>query len=195
MKTAYILACLTIVLDLTSPPPVQALDIGDHHYPDQISVDGKPLKRVGAGLREFLFFDIYSMGLYSKSASCKPSVIVSQNEPKYLLLKMSRDIPAKRLASNMKDTLEANLPKNAPQQLKDNVTRFISYLKKDCKKNSTLSLTYFPKKGTILKQDNRRLGQTIKGHAFIELILKSYFGLNTCCSKLKQAVLNSCHRS
>ncbi|MCP4600805.1 MAG: hypothetical protein GY847_09780 [Proteobacteria bacterium] len=183
-----------IVIGLVVPHRSNATSVGGHEYPARIEVGGESLKLVGAGIREFLFIDIYTMGVYSESGCCNPKKIVEKDEIKYIRLRMSRHIPARRLASNMKTTLNENLHKNSGKELKKKVEQFVTYLKKDCPKNSTLEIIYIPQKGTTLKQNGKILGRTIAGKDFSNVIFSSYFSGNTCCSGLKESILDSCKK-
>ncbi len=157
-----------------------------------MKVEDKTLKLIGAGLREFLFIDIYRMSAYSETGSCKPSDIVYKNENKALRLKMLRDIPAERMRSTLRDTLEANLPEGKPNtKLKKKIEEFLARYKTDLKKGSYIELIYIKDKGTIVKRDGVRLGITT-GKGFADLLWKSYFGGNTCCSSLKSDILKEC---
>ncbi len=192
MNQYRIIFPVAFVLAFVLPQQSRAVKAGGHDYPSRVEIVGKSLKLVGAGLREFLFVDIYSMGMYSESRRCNTREIIKKDEVKYLRLRMSRHIPAKRLASNMKKTLNNNLPPNAEMHLLDKVRKFVSFLKKDCPKDSTLEIIYIPQKGITLKQDGKILGKTIAGKDFQELIFRSYFGTNTCCSGLKESILEYC---
>ena len=62
-----------------------------------VVVHGKPLKHLGTGLEEYLFFDIYELDAYTESGVCSLSDIVYTSEAKMLRLTMSRNIPVNHL--------------------------------------------------------------------------------------------------
>ena len=160
-----------------------------------INVNGKPLKLLGTGLREFLFIDIYSLSAFSESGACKPSEIVYKNEPKALRLTMLRNIPVDRLTSNLKSTFEDNMPKKGDTaELKKKIDTFLSYFKKDLSKGTAVEITYAPGQGTIAKRNGKPVGPATKGKAFAELVWRSYFGGNTCCAGLKSDIINACQK-
>jgi hypothetical protein len=165
---------------------------GPSPYPAKSTVAGQSLKRIGSGLREFLFFDIYTMGAYSTSGSCDPGAIVYKDEVKYLRLDMIREISKERMRSTLRDTLLDNLPKNNTEQMKKKIEVFLSYLKKDLQKGAVMEILYVPGKGTLLKQDGRDLGPYTTGKQFAETLWRSYFGGNTCCKSLKSDIIEQC---
>ncbi len=161
-------------------------------FPASVTVEGKQVHRIGSGLREFLWLDIYVMGAYSSSGSCNPRSMVSTDESRYLRLYMEREIPKSRMVSNLKGSLEDNLPANASAQLKAKVQTFVGYIKSDFKEGSMVEIYYVPGKGTGLKKDGRRLGPNIPGKDFADTVWRAYFGRNTCCSGLKRQIIESC---
>lgn len=158
------------------------------------TVNGKELKFIGEGLREFLFIDIYKLAAYSESGACKPTDIVYKNETKMMRLKMMRDIPASRLKSNLKSTFEDNLPKKGDiEGLKKKIDSFLSMFKQDLKSGAKVDIIYTPGQGTIIKRNGKTIGHATKGKDFSDLVWRSYFGGNTCCSGLKKSIINACN--
>ena len=158
------------------------------------TVNGKELKLLGEGLREFLFIDIYKLAAYSESGACKPTDIVYKNETKMMRLKMMRDIPADRLKSNLRSTFEDNLPQKGDiEGLKKKIDSFLSMFKDELTAGSKVDIIYTPGQGTIIKRNGKQIGHPTKGKDFSELVWRSYFGGNTCCSGLKKSIINICN--
>ncbi len=64
-RVVAVLALLLLV-----PTMALALKVEGNAYPKEVSIQGKQLKLVGAGLREKWFFDVYSMGAYTERGAC-----------------------------------------------------------------------------------------------------------------------------
>ncbi len=157
------------------------------------NVNGKELKLLGEGLREFLFIDIYKLAAYSESGACRPTDIVYKNETKMMRLKMMRDIPADRLKSNLKSTFEDNLPKKGDiEGLKKKIDTFLAMFKQDLKAGNKIDIIYTPGQGTIIKKNGQKIGHATAGKDFSDLVWRSYFGGNTCCKGLKSEILKTC---
>jgi hypothetical protein len=160
-----------------------------------LTVNGKNLKHLGEGLREFLFIDIYKMNAYSESGACTPTEIVYKNETKMLTLTMIRSIPKDRLTSNLRSTFEDNLPKKGDiEGLKKKIDTFLSMFKKDLDAGTDVDIIYTPGKGTIIKEKGKQIGQATAGKDFAELVWRSYFGGNTCCKALKSSIIEACKK-
>lgn len=161
-------------------------------FPPTVKVGGSAVQRIGWGLREFLFIDIYELGAYSKSGSCDPRAIVSREETRYMKLRMMRDIPKARLVSNLRKSLLKNLPANASAELQGKVETFLGYLKSDLKEGAIVEIVYRPGAGTTLKAGGAALGPTVPGKDFADVVWRAYFGPKTCCSSLKDDILEVC---
>jgi hypothetical protein len=171
-----------------------AADEGRSENPLSITVNGKTLRLIGSGLREFLFFDIYTMSAYSESGRCDVQSIVYKDETKYLRLNILREISRGRMVSTLKDTLTKNLPPNPSEKLKQNIDAFLTKFTQDLQKGSIVEIVYLPGNGTLLKQNGRQLGAPTEGKDFSDTLWKSYFGSDTCCSGLKSSILEQCNR-
>jgi hypothetical protein len=181
-----IVAPFTLLCLLVNPISLAANDV---------NVNGKSLKHLGEGLREFLWVDIYKMNAYSESGSCKPTDIVYKNETKMLSLKMIRSIPKDRLTSNLRSTFEDNLPKKGDVEgLKKKIDSFLSMFKKDLNSGTVVDIVYSPGQGTIIKEKGKQVGKATPGKDFADLVWRSYFGGNTCCKSLKLSILEACRK-
>lgn len=183
---------LVVIAALSTSLSATAAVAFDSSFPPTITVDGKSLKKIGSGLREFLFFDIYKLAAYSQSGSCDANTIVSKDEAKYLRLDMLREIPKARMVSTLRESLEDNLPANASPELKAQVEAFLGSFKGDVPEGARVEISYVPGKGTTLKQSGHQLGGVTTGKAFADTLWRAYFGRKTCCSDLKEEVLEEC---
>ncbi len=159
-----------------------------------VVVHGKPLKHLGTGLEEYLFFDIYELDAYTESGACALSDIVYTSEAKMLRLTMSRHIPVNHLKWQVKKNFERNLPKNGNDSLKKKVSTFLSYFKHDLPKGTAVDIAYVPGYGSTIKEDGRPLGPPIPGPDFPVLTWRTYFGGNTCCEQGRNMIIEQCRQ-
>lgn len=160
-----------------------------------VTVKGKTLTLIGAGLREFLMFDIYKMAAYSESGSCAPNDIIRKNEIKTLRLFMLKDIPASRMRSTLRSTLEDALEEGKDNSaLQKKIDAFLARMDRDLKTGDYVELTFLPGKGTLIKRNGKRLGGFTPGKDFADLLWASYFGKKTCCKSLKSDILGQCKK-
>ncbi|RME24035.1 MAG: hypothetical protein D6806_10235 [Deltaproteobacteria bacterium] len=189
MKRFVVVVCL-----LALPAMVLALTVEGQNYPSQLTVEGKQLKLVGAGLREKWFFDVYTMGAYTESGSCDKARIIKDDEVKMLRINMLRDVSAEKMASTIGESFEEHMPKNADEKLKKQRRTFESYFKKECSEGTVLEFIYVPGKGTILKQNGKEMGPVLEGKAFQEVLWDIYFGKDTCCDDLIEQIIDGCKK-
>lgn len=183
---AAVLFALTV--SATQPAHAEA----DASFPATASVEGTTVKRIGSGLREFMFMDIYTMGAYSQSGTCSATALTSKDEVRYLKLVMKRELPKNRMTSNMRGSLEKNLPRDASEELKGKVETFLSYIKSDLPEGGVVEIAYRPNVGTTLKLNGKSLGPAVPGKDFADTLWRSYFGPKTCCNSLKEQILEPC---
>jgi len=160
--------------------------------PATVTIEGTTVKRIGSGLREFLFLDIYEMAAYSKSGTCSASALTTTDEPRYLQLAMMRHIPKERMISNLRGSLEKNLPANPSDELKGQIDTFLGYINADLDEGAKVEIYYLPGKGTALRLNGKSLGPAVPGKDFADTLWRSYFGPKTCCSSLKEQILEPC---
>lgn len=163
-------------------------------YDKAITVEGKSLKLVGAGLREKWFVDVYTLGSYSESGACDTKSLIHKDEAKYLRINMLRDVEAEKMASAIRESFDKVTPKNASPELRSQIKKFLGYFTKKCSKGSVLEFTYVPGKGTALKQDGKQLGAALGGKEFAQLFWSVYFAKNGCCDDLRKQILKSCKK-
>lgn len=183
-----------VVAVVCVPMFAKGVTVEGSKYPATITVEGKNLKLIGAGLREKWFFDVYTMGAYSESGSCNLSEIVNKTEVKYLRLDMKRDVSAEKMSSSIGESFEEHMPKNAPAKLKQQRKTFESLFKNECTEGTVLEFVYIPGKGTTLKQNGKELGPPLEGDGFQKVLWDIYFSKNTCCDGLLEQIQETCKK-
>ena len=99
---------------------------------------------------------------------------------------------AERMRSTLRETLVDNLPKDKDNStLMEKIDSFLARMDRDLKEGNYVELVFIPGQGTLVKRDGKKLGVTT-GKGFADLLWKSYFGGNTCCSSLKSDILKAC---
>jgi hypothetical protein len=105
---------------------------------------------------------------------------------------MMRDIPRDRLVSNFRKSLEKNLPDKNAAELQGKIDTFLGYIRSDLAEGSVAEIFYAPSKGTLIKHQGRLLGAPVPGKDFADLVWRAYFGPKTCCSGLKEDIIEAC---
>ena len=170
--------------------PATAKDPDAAKFPATLKVSGKPLKRVGNGIREKYFLKVYAIGTYSESGSCDPQTIISAEETKLIRLEFLRDLSAEKFTASLSEAFDRALPAG-DNELKAQVAQFMGWFKSEGKEGATYEFTYKAGKGTMLNHNDKTLGQ-IPGKKFSDLLWGIYYGDKTCCEDLRDELIKSC---
>lgn len=144
----------------------------------------------GAGLRNFLFFDIYVAALYLPRKLSDAHEVLKSDLPRRLRITLLRDMDAdrdlQRLLGGMRDN-------NTPEELAaihEQVQHFLQLLRAmgTIEKGSVVRLDYLPESGTHVWLNHRLLG-TVPGADFNRCVLKIWLGDRPIQESLKKALL------
>lgn len=154
------------------------------------SLEGVDLVLNGAGLRNFLFLDVYVMALYLPKRLSDANAVLKQDLPRSVKITLLRDVSAERDVGFLMAGLEAN---NTPDELAAihvQLEQFLRLMRAlgTIAKGSVLQLDYLPNVGTRVWL-NQRLLDTVPGAAFNRSVLKIWLGDQPTQENLKKALL------
>ena len=161
-------------------------------FAESVTVEGRELKLIGAGLREKLLFDIYALGAYTESGRCERGVLVGADERKHLRIDLLMDLPGERLGKSMAEALGRHTPAGASAQLRQQVVTFQGYFQGDYPKGTVISVSYIPGRGTLTLRNGKPLGPPMPGVGFQRLLFDVYFGPKACCAGLLEDIMGHC---
>ena len=183
------LSAAALACALLAAPVAHALNVEGREFAPAVTVDGKALKLVGAGVREKWFFKVYAMAAYSTSGACSASSLVNADEPKYLRIEMLRSVDAAKMGSTIGEAFDEHMPKDASPALRSQRATFQGYFTKACSEGSVLEFLYDPAVGTTFRQNGQSMGSPLAGREFARVLWDIYFGTDSCCDTLKASVL------
>lgn len=187
------LSLVAFVFVFTALPALAVdLTVEGNSYPDTVTIEGKVLKRLGAGLRQKWIVDVYTLAAYSASGNCAPATIVNEDAAKYMRIDMLRDVSAQKMGDTISGSFREHMPANASDLLKKQSDEFQGYFKEKCSKKTVLEFYYIPGKGTTIQQNGKVLGPVLVGADFAKVLWDIYFGSKTCCKATKSQILESC---
>ncbi len=193
-RTVTQLGAIVLMVPLMVPLSAQNQIVKGNTYADTVEVGVRTLTLIGAGLREWWWFDVYTMGAYAENRTCDPQMLISMDGAKSLRIDLLRDIDAKSMAAEIEKALEKNLPPDAPLGLRSQIDTFRGYFKKDLEKGDSMEMTYVPGVGTALMQNREQQGVTVPDKGFADILWASFFSSETCCSGLKKQIFEHCSR-
>jgi len=185
LRTGALLLAVAFALGSAA---ANAKEIEGITYPDELNVGGHELKLVGVGLRTKWFFNVYTLGAYSKSGKKSASALVGANEPKFIWLKMMRGISAEKMNDAIDEGFENNVPDDQQAGLKERVNTLKSYMPKNLGKGLDVGFTYRPGEGTLVTVGKAPKG-TIAGEDFARGLFSIWFGRKPADKSLKRRVL------
>jgi len=183
MKTRALLA---ILLCLALAPFALAREIGGVKLADTVSVDGKPLKLNGGGIRTKAIFKVYVAGLYLETPSKDASAVVSSDQIKRVQLSLLRDLGKSKITEAISEGFEKN-SKAQMGTLKARLDRFNAMIP-DLEKGDQIVLTYVPGKGTAVSAKGAEKGM-IEGKDFADALFSVWLGAEPVQEDLKKAML------
>jgi len=194
MSHRILAASALFALLLTASWVGAQVTVEDNTYPATLQVKGQTLKLIGAGLREKLVFDVYTLGAYTLSGRCERGVLVSADEPKHLRIDLLMSLPGEKLGRSMAESLAKHTPPGATATLKQQVTTFQGYFRGDYPKGSVVEVSYVPGVGTSTSRNGKALGEPLPGAEFQRLLFDVYFGPKACCPDLLKSIMGHCRK-
>jgi hypothetical protein len=156
--------------------------------PEAVAVGGKSLKLNGIGVRTKSMFNIkvYVAGLYLEVPSNNAARILAADSARRLELHMTHNAPRDRLMDEFLTGISQNSKGNTAE-LKERLDKCLATIP-DMQEGQTLSLSYVPGKGTVLKAAGRA-EVAAPGKDLADAIFLAWLGENPLDSDLKEHLL------
>lgn len=161
-----------------------------------VRVDGVDLVLNGAGLRNFMFFDVYVMALYLPKRVTDANAVLKQDLPRRLQITFLRDVLTERDVDFLMDGLVENNTQEELAVIQGQLDHFLRIVRAMGKiaKGGVVQLDYLPDVGTRVWLNQRLLG-TVAGEAFNRSVLKIWLGDHPTQADLKKALLGEAQKA
>jgi hypothetical protein len=177
---------LAAILALLLAVPAPALELAGVEVPEAVTSGGRTLRLNGAGLRRFLFFEIYVGALYLEHRTSDPAAIFGSDTAWRVDLRFLRDVGHDRIIGAIREAFENNSPGQLPRLL-PGLERLHAVLA-ELRKGEQLSIAYLPGTGTTLTAPGGD-SATVEGKPFGDAILRTWLGERPADGSLKQRML------
>lgn len=195
MSTRNILKQLLAIglLALASALPSQAAEVGGVKIDDAVTVEGKPLKLNGAGIRTKFVFKVYAMGLYLTDHKTTPTEVQALAGPKRVTIVMMREVASDELAKTFVAGLNANSSAAEKAKISDQTQKFEKMFSvvPVVKKGDVITLDWLPATGTVSQLNGKALGEPLPDAAFYNAVLRIWLGEKPVDDALKPALLGA----
>lgn len=183
------LAAVACALAVAAAHVARANDVEGVDFPAQVvPVPGAaPLVLSGAGVRHFLLFDVYAVGLYLPALAPSAEAAISAPGRKRVSIAMLRDVDAAQFVDSLEKALRANHDEAAMQALAPSVARFESIFTslQVVKKGTRIAIDQVPDAGTVVAIDGTPR-EPIPDAAFYPALLRNWLGEHPVQADLKR---------
>ena len=156
-------------------------------FPDQISIDNRKLKQLGAYRYVYrFFFPLYEVALYAEPSADAKNVL-DADTPFHLTFRYLRDIEKSVILQAADKMLDKNLSAKEQDQIAERI-RNLNTAYTGVEEGDTSSLTYDPEKGTTLRI-NGKPRTTIPGQDFARLYFRIWLGPEPLSKSLRDHLL------
>jgi len=165
--------------------PAAAKDVDGTAVPDTLTVEGRTLRLIGAGVRTKWMFSVYVGALYAEKPTFNAVNLIKSDQVKAMNLHLLRDVT--------KDKIVESIREGFTKQSKDQMPALEGRLDQmaaavpDLKKGDVLTLTYVPAKGVVMGGAAKET--VIPGKDFADALFSVWLGPDPVDSDLKRKLL------
>ncbi|MFN7134079.1 MAG: chalcone isomerase family protein [Myxococcales bacterium] len=163
-------AALLIVAGVGLGGTADAKTLKGVSLPDEVQVEGAPLQLNGLGMKRFLFFDLYAVGLYLENPTSEPQEAIQSEQRKRVHVRMLKSVSGDRIASELRKRFERTVPN--VEQLRDRIDRLAAAIP-DMSNGYDFWITYVPARGTVLRGEDG-VEVVIEGKDFADALLQVF---------------------
>ena len=173
----------------------QAAEVAGVKFAERIDDGPGDAKLVlnGAGLREWLFLDVYAMGLYLPERKTRAEEILALAGPIRIAIRMLRDVSAESFTEALIDGLRKNHSDAEMVRFGPRIAQLTGIMAeiKEAKAGMAIDIDWAQGEGLRLRIDGQPAGQPIVGVDFYRALLRVWLGLNPVQDDLKAALLGA----
>jgi hypothetical protein len=167
-----------------------AAEVGGARVPDQVQLAGQGLVLNGAGVRTFLFMDMYVAALYLPSKQTSGAAALAEKGPRRIELHVLREAPSSRFLGAFRKGMEKNNSEQVLAALAPRLNAFEQLFKgvEDVAAGSVIAFDGVPGEGLRATLNGKELGR-IAGDDFYRALLSIWLGEHPVQDDLKKRLL------
>lgn len=153
-------------------------------------LDGVELVLNGAGLRNFLFLDVYAVALYLPRRQTQADDVLRHDLPRRVWITFLREVSPERDLEYLLVSLRENSTPEELAPMQERIEQFMQMIRAagPLAKGSVVRLDYLPRIGTRVWLNQRHVG-TVPGADFNRAVLRIWLGAQPTQESLKRALL------
>jgi hypothetical protein len=184
-------AATLLALAGLQPVTAFATEVAGVKFDDSVTVNGAPLKLVGAGLRTKVVFKVYALGLYLTEKKNSVADILAAPGPRRVQIVVLRELTSEEFGNAFMHGLNANSDQAERSKLVTQTKQFGEMFASipGLKKGDVLTVDWIPGSGTQCMLNGKNVGGVLQDQAFYNALLKIWLGDKPVDSTLKAQLL------
>lgn len=189
------IACAALLAVVTGTwlgtTPVMAASLEGQMFDETAVLSDRTLRLNGLGLRGVAWIKAFVAGLYLTAPSKDSAQVLTMPGPKRLRLKIMLDAPSNELTKSLTSRIARHEPEPVKTQIAprlQNLAALIDGLG-ELKVGDTIDLDFQPDRGTILRHNDKAIGQPVAGDDLYRAVLKIFIGEHPADKRMKEGLL------
>lgn len=189
------LACAALLALVTGTSlgttPAAAASLEGQVFDDTAVLADRTLRLNGLGLRGVAWIKAFVAGLYLPAPTRDAAQVLSMPGPKRLRLKIMLEAPSSELSKSLTSRIARHEPEGVKAQIGSRLERLASQIDGlgELKVGDTVDLDFQPDLGTVLRFNDRAVGQPVAGDDLYRAVLKIFVGEHPADKRMKEGLL------
>jgi hypothetical protein len=189
------LACAAMLALVTGTwvgaSPAQAATLEGQAFDDTTVLADRTLRLNGLGLRGVAWIKAFVAGLYLPAPTKDAAQVLSMPGPKRLRLKIMLDAPSSELTKSLTSRIARHEPEAVQTQIGTRLQTLAGLIDGlgELQVGDTVDLDFQPDRGTVLRHNDRAIGQPVAGDDLYRAVLKIFVGEHPADKRMKEGLL------
>lgn len=160
-------------------------------FEDTAVLSERTLRLNGLGLRGVAWVKAFVAGLYLAAPTKDPAQVLSMPGPKRLRLKIMLDAPSNELTKSLTSRIARHEPETVQAQIGPRLDALAAQIDGlgDLKVGDIVDLDFQPDRGTVLRFNEKAVGQAVAGDDLYRAVLKIFIGEHPADKRMKEGLL------
>lgn len=171
--------------------PAVAATLEGQSFEDTAVLSERTLRLNGLGLRGVAWVKAFVAGLYLAAPTKDSAQVLSMPGPKRLRLKIMLDAPSNELTKSLTSRIARHEPEPVQAQIGNRLQTLAALIDGlgELKVGDTVDLDFQPDRGTVLRFNEKAVGQPVAGEDLYRAVLKIFIGEHPADKRMKEGLL------
>lgn len=175
----------------TGGTPAMAASLEGQAFDETAVLSERTLRLNGLGLRGVAWIKAFVAGLYLPAPTKDSAQVLSMPGPKRLRLKIMLEAPSHELTKSLTSRIARHEPEAVKAQIDTRLQTLAALIDGlgDLKVGDTIDLDFQPDRGTVLRLNDKSVGQPVAGDDLYRAVLKIFVGEHPADKRMKEGLL------